>query len=146
MPAATTFSRTLTRIDGDALDDALTAFTERLAADPLDDIVDSGVKSLAANGKTVRGAIDADGKQLHLLSVFRPETGTVAAQRASPNRPTSPTPGGPCSSSAPPPAGATERSTAMPNSASPALPRPPRSHCQDLWIDGYRRGLTLVSS
>jgi hypothetical protein len=52
VPAATTFGRTLTRIDGDALDDALTAFTERLAADPLDDVVDSGVKSPAADGKT----------------------------------------------------------------------------------------------
>ncbi|WP_155059883.1 ISAs1 family transposase, partial [Streptomyces blattellae] len=82
VPAATTFGRTLTRIDGDALDDAVTAFTEALAADPLDDVVSSGVKSLAADGKTVCGAIDAEGKQLHLLSVFRPETGTVAAQRA----------------------------------------------------------------
>ncbi|MFK8906549.1 transposase family protein [Streptomyces sp. YS-3] len=32
-------------------------------------------------GKIVCGAIEAEGKQLHLLSVFRPETGTVAPQR-----------------------------------------------------------------
>lgn len=44
--------------------------------------MDRRVKSLAADGKTVCGAVDADGKQLHLLSVFRPGTGTVAAQRA----------------------------------------------------------------
>ncbi|NEC91730.1 hypothetical protein [Streptomyces sp. SID12501] len=28
------------------------------------------------------GPIDTEGKQQHLLSVFRPETGTAAAQRA----------------------------------------------------------------
>lgn len=82
VPATTTLGRALAKTDGDALDDALTAFTEALAADPLDDVVNSGVKSLATDGKTVCGAIDAEGKQLHLLSVFRPDTGTVAAQRA----------------------------------------------------------------
>ncbi|MGA5135384.1 ISAs1 family transposase [Streptomyces olivoreticuli] len=82
VPATTTLGRALAKTDGDALDDALTGFTEALAADPLDDVVDSGVKSPATDGKTVCGAIDAEGKQLHLLSVFRPETGTVAAQRA----------------------------------------------------------------
>lgn len=53
-----------------SLDDALTAFTERLAVDPLEDIVDNGVRSSAAGSKSVCGAIDAEGKQLNLLSVF----------------------------------------------------------------------------
>jgi predicted transposase YbfD/YdcC len=82
VPATTTWGRALAKTDGDALDDALTLFTEALAADPLDEVVDRGVQSLAADGKMVCGAVDADGKQLHLLSVFRPDTGTVAAQRA----------------------------------------------------------------
>lgn len=82
VPATTTWGRALAKTDGDALDDALTLLTEALATDPLDEVVDRGVKSLAADGKTVCGAVDADGKQLHLLSLFRPDTGTVAAQRA----------------------------------------------------------------
>jgi predicted transposase YbfD/YdcC len=82
VPAATTWGRTLAKTDGDQLDDALTLFTETLARDPLEDVVDTGPRSLAADGKTVCGALDADGKQLHLLPIFRPDTGTVAAQRA----------------------------------------------------------------
>lgn len=82
VPAATTWGRALAKTDGDQLDDALTLFTETLATDPLHDVVDTGPRSLAADGKTVCGAVDTDGKQLHLLSVFRPDTGTVAAQRA----------------------------------------------------------------
>jgi hypothetical protein len=49
VPAATTFGRTLAKVNGNALDDVVTG----------------GVKSLAADGKTVCGAIDAEGKQLH---------------------------------------------------------------------------------
>ncbi|MBV9026159.1 MAG: transposase family protein [Streptomycetaceae bacterium] len=82
VPAATTWGRTLAKTDGDQLDDTLALFTETLARDPLEDITDTGPRSLAADGKTVRGALDADGKQLHLLSIFRPDTGTIAAQRA----------------------------------------------------------------
>jgi predicted transposase YbfD/YdcC len=81
-PATTTWGRALAKTDGDQLDDALNRFAETLAADPLQDVLDTGLRSLAADGKTVCGALDADRKQLQLLSVFRPDTGTAAAQRA----------------------------------------------------------------
>ncbi|MCN0154358.1 transposase family protein [Salinispora arenicola] len=54
------------------LDAAVGTFVQIHAADPLAGIAgDPPILHLAADGKTVRGARDADGLQLHLLGVYQ---------------------------------------------------------------------------
>ncbi|MFF0000925.1 hypothetical protein [Streptomyces avermitilis] len=45
---------------------------------------------LAADGKTVRGARDADGLQLHLLGVYQVDPGVMLAQREMRHKPHEP--------------------------------------------------------
>lgn len=88
LPVATTLTRALARVDGDALDAAVGSFVQAHAADPLAGIAgDPPVLHLAADGKTVRGARDADGLQLHLLGVYQSDPGVMLAQREMRHKP-----------------------------------------------------------
>ncbi|MCK1823785.1 ISAs1 family transposase [Streptomyces sp. XM83C] len=88
LPVATTLTRTLARVDADALDAAVGAFVQSHAADPLAGIAgEPPVLQLAADGKTVRGARDADGLQLHLLGVYQVDPGVMLAQREMRHKP-----------------------------------------------------------
>lgn len=88
LPVATTLTRTLSRIDGDALDTAVGTFIQTHAHDPLAaDTGDPPVLQLAADGKTVRGAYDSDGHQLHLLGVYQVDPGVMLAQREMRHKP-----------------------------------------------------------
>ncbi|MER5642723.1 ISAs1 family transposase [Kitasatospora sp. NPDC002227] len=82
-PADATVRRVLQRIDGDALDTAIGSWLA--ARDP--DRPPSGQdplkqprRSLAVDGKTIRGARRTDGTQVHLLAAMT-GTGLVTAQR-----------------------------------------------------------------
>lgn len=88
LPVATTLTRALARVDGDALDAAVGAFVQAHTTDPLAGIAgDPPVLQLAADGKTVRGARDADGLQLHLLGVYQVDPGVMLAQRQMRHKP-----------------------------------------------------------
>jgi hypothetical protein len=72
LSVATTLTRALAGIDADALDVAVGTLVQAHAADPLAGIAgDPPILQLAADGKTVRGARDSDGLQLHLLGVYQ---------------------------------------------------------------------------
>jgi hypothetical protein len=89
LPAATTLTRALARVDGDELDAAAVgAFVQTHTTDPLAGIAgDPPVLQLAADGKTVRGARDENGNQLHLLGVYQTDPGVMLAQRAMRHKP-----------------------------------------------------------
>ncbi|WP_461092285.1 ISAs1 family transposase, partial [Streptomyces incanus] len=88
LPVATTLTRTLARVDADALDTAVGAFVQAHTADPLAGIAgDPPVLQLAADGKTVRGARDSEGLQLHLLGVYQVDPGVMLAQREMRHKP-----------------------------------------------------------
>ncbi|MET7858181.1 ISAs1 family transposase [Streptomyces sp. NPDC005318] len=88
LPVATTLTRALARLDGDALDAAVGAFVQAHAADPLAGLAgETPVLQFAADGKTVRGARDADGHQLHLLGVYQTDPGVMLAQREMRHKP-----------------------------------------------------------
>ena len=88
LPVATTLTRALARLDADALDAAVGTFVQAHAADPLADLAgDPPVLQLAADGKTVRGARDEDGRQLHLLGVYQVDPGVMLAQREMRHKP-----------------------------------------------------------
>jgi predicted transposase YbfD/YdcC len=84
-PSEATVRRVLQRIDGDALDAAiggcLTARADASRAADQDNNPHSGPVRAAVevDGKSVRGAIRADGRRIHLLSALR--GGIVLAQR-----------------------------------------------------------------
>lgn len=75
VPSRTRIRDVLTRVDPDALDQALQAWTAQMAAD------DEG---LALDGKTMRNAIDEDGRQTHILGVVGHQTQTCYTQKKSP--------------------------------------------------------------
>ncbi|WP_328914237.1 MULTISPECIES: ISAs1 family transposase [unclassified Streptomyces] len=82
-PAEATVRRILQRIDGNALDNAIGTWLA--ARDPGrtprdQDLFKQSRRSLAVDGKTVRGARRADGSQVHLLAAMT-GTGLVTAQR-----------------------------------------------------------------
>lgn len=80
-PAEATVRRVLQRVDGDALDAAIgTWLTARDPGRPGQNTAAPSRRSLAVDGKTVRGARRADGTQLHLLAAMT-GTGLVTAQR-----------------------------------------------------------------
>lgn len=88
LPVATTSTRAPARADGDALDAAVGRFVQAHAADPPAGIAgEMPVLQLAADGKTVRGARDADGHQLHLLGVYLTDPGVMLAQREMRHKP-----------------------------------------------------------
>ncbi|MGW4898480.1 ISAs1 family transposase, partial [Kitasatospora sp. NPDC004240] len=81
-PAEATVRRVLQRIDGDALDAAIGAWlAARDTGSPpcRPELGKRGRRSLAVDGKTVRGARRTDGIQVHLLAAMT-GTGLVAAQ------------------------------------------------------------------
>ncbi|MEU9247438.1 transposase family protein [Streptomyces sp. NPDC048385] len=88
LPVPTTLTRALARVDADALDAAVGAFVQAHTADPLAGIAgDPPVLQLAADGKTVRGARDSEGLQLHLLGVYQVDPGVMLAQREMRHKP-----------------------------------------------------------
>ncbi|KMS77038.1 transposase [Streptomyces viridochromogenes] len=74
LPAETTVRRLLARIDGDALDGAV----ERWLADRRPKA--TGLRGLAVDGKSLRGAAKANGRKIHLLAALEHATGLVLAQ------------------------------------------------------------------
>ena len=77
-PSETTLWRVLSQVEAAALDQLLGRWIARL--DPLRH------QALAIDGKTLRGALQTDGSQLHLLAASTHESKTVGAQRAVENR------------------------------------------------------------
>lgn len=73
-PAETTIRRLLSRVDADALDQAVGAWLadRRETAD--------GVRALAVDGKSLRGAARAKGRKIHLLAACDHVGGLVLAQ------------------------------------------------------------------
>jgi predicted transposase YbfD/YdcC len=78
-PNASTLGRLLSRLDGDALDDAVGAWLARHSTDPAEDPATT-LTGLAVDGKTVRGS-RTDGQAVHLLAAARHRPQTVIAQR-----------------------------------------------------------------
>ncbi len=133
LPVASTLSRLLARLDGDAVDDAFARYTAAVLAPGDPDLVDIGpadlgdvgadttpvqgtvegqhqqadpdpgqgqgagdtgglgqddttsaecrLRAVSLDGKCVRGAVTADSRAPHLVSVYRHDTKTIAAQR-----------------------------------------------------------------
>ncbi|MEV0410685.1 ISAs1 family transposase [Streptomyces sp. NPDC050448] len=82
-PTEATVRRILQRVDGDAFDAAIGAWLAARDPDrppPDHDLGRRARRSLAVDGKTVRGARRVDGTQVHLLAAMT-GTGLVAAQR-----------------------------------------------------------------
>jgi len=77
-PSKATIWRVLTDTDADALDAAIGRW---LCADPAEQTTQAATH-LRLDGKTVRGAVDADGAQLHLIAAMTgpPATAVVTAQ------------------------------------------------------------------
>jgi hypothetical protein len=74
-PSEPTVRRVLQSIDAETVDAALSAWLLGLA--DADD-------ALAVDGKTLRGAVRADGRQVHLLGAFLHDQGATVAQREIP--------------------------------------------------------------
>ncbi|WP_051836181.1 ISAs1 family transposase [Streptomyces sp. NRRL WC-3742] len=82
-PTEATVRRILQRVDGDALDAAIGAWLAARSPDrppPDQDLGRHACRSLAVDGKTVRGARRTDGTQVHLPAAMT-GTGLVTAQR-----------------------------------------------------------------
>ncbi|MEV7979855.1 ISAs1 family transposase [Streptomyces sp. NPDC086519] len=74
LPAETTVRRLLARVDGDALDRAVGRWlADRRPKTP-------GLRGLAVDGKSLRGATKAKGRKIHLLAALEHATGLVLAQ------------------------------------------------------------------
>ncbi|CAM5301254.1 transposase family protein [Streptomyces aurantiogriseus] len=73
LPAESTVRRLLARIDGDALDRAV----GRWLADRCTRIA-RGLRAVAVDGKSLRGAAKAEGRKIHLLAALDHTTGLVA--------------------------------------------------------------------
>ncbi|MFJ2719794.1 ISAs1 family transposase [Streptomyces sp. NPDC087437] len=78
-PAEATVRRVLQRVDGDALDAAIGSWLADRDRSADRDRADTAAPALAVDGKTVRGAVRADGTQAHLLSAMSGR-GLVLAQ------------------------------------------------------------------
>ncbi|MEY9998130.1 hypothetical protein ABIE67_010251 [Streptomyces sp. V4I8] len=74
MPAETTVRRLLARIDGDALDRAVGRWLAHRRPKA------TGLRGLAVDGKSLRGAAKAKGRKIHLLAALEHATGLVLAQ------------------------------------------------------------------
>ncbi|MFF0087695.1 ISAs1 family transposase [Streptomyces canus] len=73
-PAETTIRRVLTRIDANALDRAVGAWLAGRQQDA------GGLRALAVDGKSLRGAARAKGRRIHLLAACDHVSGLVLAQ------------------------------------------------------------------
>ncbi|MGH3634297.1 MAG: ISAs1 family transposase [Mycobacterium sp.] len=82
LPVASTLQRVFYRVDADQLDAALGRWIAALARDPADQDPRSRRRAIAVDAKTVRGAKDADGRQVHVLAAVEQEHGLVLGQRA----------------------------------------------------------------
>jgi len=82
LPAASTLQRVFYRLDADQLDAALGRWIAALACDPADQNPGARLRAVAVDGKSVRGAKNTDGRQVHLLAALEQEHGLVLAQRA----------------------------------------------------------------
>jgi predicted transposase YbfD/YdcC len=99
-PSVRTFSRVFARIDAEAFNAAVHAYLDALDGVPAGPLPQITVREreqrraakagpapagllpqLAADGKTMRGAVRPDGSQVHLLSVFDVTAGRTRAQR-----------------------------------------------------------------
>ncbi len=87
-PSETTLRRVLQQVDADELDRVVggwLATQQPWWAPAPDDGTDgawqAGSGAVAVDGKTLRGAVDADGRQVHLLAALAHGSGTVLAQR-----------------------------------------------------------------
>jgi hypothetical protein len=77
LPAETTVRRLLAWIDGDALDRSV----GRWLADRRTDVtVTTGLRGLAVDSKSLRGAAKAIGRKIHLLAALDHTTGLVLAR------------------------------------------------------------------
>jgi len=76
-PSEATLRRTLQQVDADALDRVV---GDWLAQQPLASGADQPA-AVAVDGKTLRGAVGPDGRQVHLLAALAHGAGTVLAQR-----------------------------------------------------------------
>jgi Transposase len=79
-PRATTLGRLLSRLDGDALDDAVGAWLARHASDPADESAVELV-GVAVDGKAVRGSRTGEKTAVHLLAAVLHEGQAVVSQR-----------------------------------------------------------------
>ncbi|MEU5614298.1 ISAs1 family transposase [Streptomyces sparsogenes] len=77
VPSASAVRRLLARIDGDALDRAVGCW---LADRSLADTTTAGLRGLAVDGKTLRGAAEARGRKILLLAALEHTRGLVLAQ------------------------------------------------------------------
>ncbi|MFD5397890.1 NAD(P)-dependent oxidoreductase [Streptomyces sp. NPDC127097] len=77
---ATTLGRLLSRLDGDALDDAVGAWLARHASDPADEGTVELV-GVAVDGKAVRGSRTGEKTAVHLLAAVLHEGQAVISQR-----------------------------------------------------------------
>lgn len=80
LPRATTLGRLLSRLDGDALDDAVGAWLARYSRDPVQD-EGPALVGLAIDGKAVRGSRHRGHKAVHLLAAVLHESQVVVSQR-----------------------------------------------------------------
>jgi len=76
-PSEATLRRTLQRVDADALEGVV---GDWLAQQQPASVTDQPA-AVAVDGKTLRGAVAADGRQVHLLAALAHGSGTVLAQR-----------------------------------------------------------------
>ncbi|MFI6686833.1 hypothetical protein [Streptomyces sp. NPDC050485] len=77
LPAETAIRRLPARIDGDALDRAV---SRRLADRRPVAAVSTGLRGLTVDGKSLRGAVRAKDRKIHLLAALEHTTGLVLAQ------------------------------------------------------------------
>jgi hypothetical protein len=82
LPVASTLQHVFYRLDADQLDAALGRWIAALSRDPADQDPHSWRRAIAVDGKTMRGAKDPDGRQVHLLAAVEQEHGLVLSQRA----------------------------------------------------------------
>jgi hypothetical protein len=74
VPSESIIRDTLIRVDPDALDRALSLWSERYAIED---------ESLAIDGKTMRAAVDSEGKQVHIMSAVGHESLLCYSQKKS---------------------------------------------------------------
>jgi predicted transposase YbfD/YdcC len=87
-PSETTLRRVVQQVDADELDRVVGCWlaTQQPSWAPAPDDGTDGAwqaapGAVAVDGKTLRGAVDADGRQVHLLAALAHGSGTVLAQR-----------------------------------------------------------------
>jgi predicted transposase YbfD/YdcC len=80
VPSRSTVWRVLTGADGASVDAAVGAWLAARYAAIVDAQAEDGMTALMVDGKTLRGAVDADGHQVHLLAAASHDHALVLAQ------------------------------------------------------------------